>query len=127
VWGLSQLKEREMAMNPQVKQKWVAALRSGEYKQATHYLNSPQGFCCLGVLCDLHAKETCTDWEEKGKVGLRYLGSEMTIPGTVQEWARLSSNHGESVSINRCSTLLTTHNDEGRTFAEMADAIEAQL
>lgn len=42
--------------------KWAAALRSGEYKQGRDSLRmkSEQGalhFCCLGVLCDLVAKE----------------------------------------------------------------------
>lgn len=41
-------------MNPEIKTKWVAALRSGYYIQGTGVLRS-QGnkFCCLGVLCDI--------------------------------------------------------------------------
>lgn len=31
--------------------KWVAALRSGEYKQCDGQLASPNGYCCLGVAC----------------------------------------------------------------------------
>jgi hypothetical protein len=40
-------------MNPELKQKWLAALRSGEYKQARGYLKTEFGYCCLGVLCDV--------------------------------------------------------------------------
>src|ERR1043165_7751454 len=29
--------------------KWVAALRSGKYKQGRDVLYSPKGYCCLGV------------------------------------------------------------------------------
>lgn len=29
---------------------WIEALRSGEYHQGTNELQSPTGFCCLGVL-----------------------------------------------------------------------------
>lgn len=43
---------------------WLAALRSGEYKQATGVLNNGNGFCCLGVACDVYAKQT-----GKGKWG----------------------------------------------------------
>ena len=50
-------------MNTQIKQQWVTALRSGEYTQARWNLQTEQGFCCLGVLCDLYAKETGTEWE----------------------------------------------------------------
>lgn len=35
-----------------IKRKWVAALESGQYKQAQSTLYNPEtkGFCCLGVL-----------------------------------------------------------------------------
>ena len=52
-------------LNPNA-QKWVDALRSGEYKQTRGALrgddegNEPK-FCCLGVACDLYAKETNVD------------------------------------------------------------------
>ena len=44
-----------------LKQRWVDALRSGEYQQTTGVLHrthsdeddEPVGHCCLGVLCDL--------------------------------------------------------------------------
>ena len=45
-----------MLMNPEIKAKWVAALRSGEYKQAKGQLRIGNSFCCLGVLCNLHAQ-----------------------------------------------------------------------
>lgn len=44
-------------MNPEIKAKWVAALRSGDYEQGRGYLHRG-GFCCLGVACDLFIKET---------------------------------------------------------------------
>ena len=42
-------------MNKQVKQNWIAALRSGKYKQndGTNLRNA-EGFDALGVLCDLY-------------------------------------------------------------------------
>ena len=48
-------------MNKEVKQQWVAALRSGEYKQGKNalrrqYEGEDAEFCCLGVLCDLAVK-----------------------------------------------------------------------
>jgi hypothetical protein len=39
-------------MNPEIKQKWVDALRSGKYKQGIEELKDSEGrYCCLGVLC----------------------------------------------------------------------------
>ena len=41
-------------MNPDIKNKWLSALRSGKYEQGRQYLRTPENkFCCLGVLCDV--------------------------------------------------------------------------
>lgn len=50
-------------MDTDVKERWVAALRSGEYTQAKGNLkvklegDGRYGHCCLGVLCDLAAED----------------------------------------------------------------------
>ena len=41
-----------MAMTPELKAQWIAALRSGEYTQGHNHLRTGNGYyCCLGVLC----------------------------------------------------------------------------
>ncbi len=41
-------------MDQEVKAKWIAALKSGKYKQGRDRLRGPKDkFCCLGVLCDV--------------------------------------------------------------------------
>lgn len=41
-------------MDSTLKQEWITALRSGDYKQGKGGLKSTtNSFCCLGVLCDL--------------------------------------------------------------------------
>ena len=40
-------------MNIEFKQKWIAALKNGEYEQSVNILRSNIGYCCLGVLCDV--------------------------------------------------------------------------
>jgi hypothetical protein len=44
-------------MNPEIKDKWVAALRSGTYEQTTGRLRRDDPdrsrHCCLGVLCEV--------------------------------------------------------------------------
>jgi hypothetical protein len=119
-------------MNPEVKARWVAALRSGEYKQGTGHLNSQGAHCCLGVLCDLHAKQTGGQWDAPSyrSGGARYDGLSMGFPATVVDWAGLDdSAHGAGpeLVIARAQLTAAAHNDRGRTFAELADAIEAQL
>ena len=54
-------------MNRQIKDKWITALRSGEYNQDSDggYLKTCDGYCCLGVLCDLYVKETGKEWARR--------------------------------------------------------------
>ena len=41
-----------MAMAPELKAQWIAALRSEEYTQGYNSLRTGNGYyCCLGVLC----------------------------------------------------------------------------
>ena len=125
-------------MNPEVKAKWVAALRSGEYKQVEGALKKGIGFCCLGVLCDLYAKERgVRKWSPSA-----YWRDGDELPcDDVCDWAgfpvtdhdddgnpqRGTFDYDPEVSINYCYSGLSGHNDAGRTFAEIADAIEGQL
>src|SRR5687767_3496429 len=46
--------EGRIRMDPEVKARWVAALRSGEYQQARMRLRNGDAMCCLGVLCNLY-------------------------------------------------------------------------
>lgn len=110
-------------MNQSIKARWVAALRSGEYAQGRRFLRDGATFCCLGILCDLHAKEGLGHWK-----GERYETS-LTIPPTVvAEWAGLPEEYpNPMISIGGRRLFAADHNDRGRTFAEIADAIEAQL
>lgn len=34
-------------------QEWIDALRSGEYKQSRNRLQDANGYCCMGVACEL--------------------------------------------------------------------------
>lgn len=37
--------------------KWINALRSGKYKQTKKTLHDAEGYCCLGVACDIFLKK----------------------------------------------------------------------
>lgn len=43
--------------------KWIAALRSGEYRQVSGMLHGFGGYCCLGVASDLAIKDGVGSWE----------------------------------------------------------------
>lgn len=47
---------RNVRMKPEIKELWLKALRSGDYKKGRTQLRNiaDNSFCCLGVLCDLY-------------------------------------------------------------------------
>lgn len=96
-------------------EKWLAALRSGEYEQGEAYLRPNERFyCCLGVLCDVTDREAWTFTE----YGDYYWGEE-TSESTPPAW--LSAELG----IEEYVTLLTYLNDHGGfTFVEIAEVLE---
>jgi hypothetical protein len=50
-------------MREDIKQEWVATLRSGDYRQSPGGLRDDRGYCCLGVLCDILSKKPeFSDW-----------------------------------------------------------------
>jgi hypothetical protein len=115
-----------LVMNPEVKKLWLDALRSGEYKQGRYKLRGIGGYCCLGVLCDLHSKTAeghkwCDAKFLAG--GSTYLGDAYGLPTEVRSWAGLLGSTDREVTVAR----LGEDNDRGSTFAEIADRIEREL
>ena len=113
-------------MNPQIKQKWVSALRSGKYQQTKNRLHNEYGFCCLGVLCDLYGKENNVEWEiseDSGKYMFQNKGA--SLPSSVRKWADLEYLD-PYVNYKKTNTLVGL-NDMGFTFNEIADLIEEHL
>ena len=122
-------------MNPRIKQRWLEALRSGEYKQINLNLQNSDGFCCLGVLCDLHAKERGMNWVRQTD-GYELYGETQILPLSVQEWAGLDNDVGGMVDFEYerdgvmyvTSESLPEINDSwNKNFNEIADLIETQL
>lgn len=105
-------------MNHEIKAKWVAALRSGEYKQGRGSLRERDAYCCLGVLCDIHARETGCRWGDRNE----YLDCSGILPVLVRDWAGLRLRDPE---VDRY--CLSAQNDNGASFPEIADLIEAHL
>lgn len=118
-------------MDKEIKAKWLTALRSGEYKQTKRVLNDgKEGFCCLGVLCEVHRKETgegswVDDKSDDDLPCLGYMGETMVLPLDIVSWAGLPEDGGRNPPIGKDS--LAELNDKGMSFAEIADIIEANF
>lgn len=126
-------------MDATIKEKWVAALRSGDYKQGKKVLHNEDNntYCCLGVLCDIAVAEGVVEGVET-KEDLRLIGGESDIwvdatmydgayatpPRSVQAWAGID----DLGSLPGTDKYLTNLNDyKGYTFDMIADEIEAHL
>lgn len=111
-------------MDAELKTKWLAALRSGEYEQTTGMLRRDDTYCCLGVLCDVSERGT---WVKRGGAGTTWrweyelafdeapvyldadlLDGRFDLPADVEL---------DSIELN----------DDGETFASIADYLEANL
>ena len=124
-------------MRHDVMNKWVTALRSGEYAQTNECLHDIHGMCCLGVLCDLYSKEhpALAEWDvlSKDEDAASYRRFEMlenyeVLPEDVQEWANMKSFDGSYTAGGYDGTPYTESlaalNDKGYTFNDLADIIE---
>jgi hypothetical protein len=134
--------------------KWVAALRSGDYNQATGTLrkvgeDGSVSYCCLGVACELavaahviprpHEVNIGPPTSADGNlgsvwvygVGLGPSQSYSQLPAAVREWLGLADSIGTTLRLPGHSDNnmdLTSLNDTlGASFNEIADTIESGL
>lgn len=88
-------------MKNEIKERWISALESGSYQQTTGKLTNGDGFCCLGVLCEI---------AEQDQVVLKQIGNEdlgmvyvsktdpkdrdsAVLPIAVMQWADMDSSN----------------------------------
>lgn len=109
-------------MNKEAKQKWIEALRSGEFKQTQGALKRKEvdnfKYCCLGVLCEI---QDDVGWRSSD--GIKYANyhdseSCLFLPFDLLTDLNIKeSDQSELVDMN----------DDGKTFEEIADYIEKNL
>ena len=143
-------------VNKERVQRLVDALRSGEYSQTTGGLRNEDGYCCLGVACDLFSQENpLSGWVQSSSSGATYgihydfqafpeeAGlldpqrefdlSNSTLPWIVAEWYDFIENtpillETEFGGSHRADTLNDEGMDgEGLSFEEIADLFEARF
>jgi hypothetical protein len=110
-------------------QKWVDALRSGEYKQTKATLHrlvkfhsTPPGYCCLGVACEISGVVETRELSEDGEIEI-YDGKAGWLPYSVMRWLGFSSNN-PSVKVGGVWHKLAELNDGDADFKEIAGHIE---
>lgn len=103
---------------------WIAALRSGKYKQGQKWLNKSGALCCLGVACEVMGMTS--EPSNMGGGVIQYGYSKMTwnAPGeTVIHFGLWDGNGAPTLGIK--AFALTALNDaKNYTFAAIADELE---
>jgi len=111
-------KENGMKMPRELKEKWIAALRSGEYPQTRGVLRGYNGFCCLGVLQEVRKipvyEDSDGNFKYEGKGGS--LGEKTCELFSCDAW-------GFVVGGSTIAEL----NDSGVSFTKIADLIEEHV
>lgn len=120
-------------MDANLKAKWLADLRSGNYEQANGFLRNANmnSYCCLGVLC-ITAGAQFTNWtdpnaeEDEGRYrNVPVLSGDNIADGGDQE---LSREFMRTIGLGEKEQAdLIEMNDSGCSFSHIADYIEKNL
>lgn len=111
------------SLSAEEKNRWVEALRSGQYKQGRGKLFNAedQSYCCLGVLCDIRDS---LGWKRDTIDPNWVIGWYSPSYGWFDNRALL----GEHFGIPAGHTAnLAFMNDDGISFEDIADYIEESL
>jgi len=128
-------------MNADLKPKWLAALRSGEYTQGQRWLKRGGRYCCLGVLCDIMPEIGWEDEFEGLSAGQRAFDrgntmrtSTSALPGAhIQKLAGLDRDVDDRLHRDPQVTLVQMndgshiYNGNAQSFEQIADWIEENL
>lgn len=122
-------------MDQRVKELWIKALVSGEFKQCRGYLSKNDKYCALGVLSVLALLEGVCTYNELAGNGL-FDNRKFTLSYNVMRWADIAQEddrfldpreHEVKVNFNKRKTTILNLNDEGKTFREIAQIIRVYL
>lgn len=79
-------------MDQDIKKRWTDALRSGEYSQDRNWLATSDGYCCLGVLCEIAVQDGVV-FRENGEYFDPDNPEDISgeeLPQAVVKWAALN-------------------------------------
>lgn len=111
-----------MAMLKETRDKWVEALRSGDYEQGRDVLCDEENrYCCLGVLNEVMGNKSRTN-----RMGREYLDAKDEA-GDYYCFA-MNTYWLESQGVSRdMASRLAKMNDLGMQFVDIAQWIEANV
>jgi len=111
-------------------QKWVIALRSGEYSQTTGTLEDDSGHCCLGVACEVFIPKKLQIRDNDGYlIGGMPSGlpaSQAASPEWLSQIERILETYIPGLNDDGVVIIDTEHREQHEpfTFDEIADLLE---
>jgi hypothetical protein len=102
-------------MDINLRTKWVAALRSGDYKQGRGELCKDGKYCCLGVLMDITDRLTNNGDGRSYVLGTNATKFFRSMPDVVIDEISFPTNG---------RTLVKMNDVQKKTFNDIADYIE---
>lgn len=137
-------------MKKQIKQQWIKALKSGDYKPAQGLLCSVEDddpknvrFCCLGVLFDIAGGDVGGEWvlEEsaftksfwsafvpENDINLNDKALEGYLPDVFAEYVKLTDAEQDALAtLNDEAVVSAQDNEEEPTFDAVIEWIKENL
>lgn len=119
-------------MKKEIAEKWIEALESGEYGQTKEVLHDDNGFCCLGVLCNVAQKEGLGKWDRFDQhspfafqpVGEDADPEETMLPRDIRDWAGMKSTDGTRGGKRK--ELWKLNDESGFNFKRIANIIRKE-
>ena len=113
-------------MEAELKSRWTARLRSGEYRQGKGALRKlgkdSDSFCCLGVLCEIAVEDGKAHLSKQHEVvgwNYNYNQENSLLPIELHAWSGICLDDREE--------LMSMNDAAGKTFEEIADWIDENL
>lgn len=133
-----------MGVNQENMRLFIAALRSGEFRQGLSTLASKKAedehwkYCCLGVACEVAIRNgVVVEVREEGitynfkveRYCRIYEGTSTVLPPSVREWLGLTADEADprllTGHIGEHKSYATNLNDNGQwTFEQLAEGFE---
>jgi hypothetical protein len=106
------------------KKKWLAALRSGKFKQGIEALENDGKYCCLGVACRIvHPKINLQDTPFISEARIGVNGWTKDSLRKIKVPNILKGEDDENIIVRKLSKM----NDGGSSFKKIAAWIEKNL
>lgn len=102
-------------------ERWLEALRGGEYRQCRNVLKEAGSYCCLGVLCELSGAGKWVG-SERGDDALAYYAS-----GWKADYYPHDAVLREAGLSHALANRLSDMNDSGESFLSIARYAEEAL